>query len=150
MQLLDLYLPLSLGLWTRFVIAWVFKFNLPGNGILFTWYVIKQNFIRRTTRVMWNFVRFYSMLLFVLPREPTPHFLVNLTWDAVKGCWVSTCLGDPSEQLLGGQLLQYAAQKKWRPFFQNGRHFKLISSYLIIVFERNILSPCEWYHKKGN
>ena len=33
----------------------------------------------------------------VLPREPTPHFLVNLTWDAVKGCWVSTCLGDHSE-----------------------------------------------------
>ena len=43
---------------------------------------------------------------------------VNLTWNAVKGCLVSTCLGHSPEHFLGGQLCRYAARNKWRPFFK--------------------------------
>ena len=41
---------------------------------------------------------------------------VNLTWNAVKGCLVSTCLGHLPEHFLGGQPGRYAARNKWRPF----------------------------------
>ena len=56
----------------------------------------------------------------VIPREQKPIFGGFETRNAVKGCWVSTCLEHHSAQLLGGLPRNYAAEKKWRPFFQNG------------------------------
>ena len=90
-----------------------YGYNFGGTGV-FHFFTFMHSF----QKLLSNFGDLETLYI-TLPREPTPHFLVNLTWDAVKGCWVSTCLGDPSEQLLGGQLLQYAAQKKWRPFSTN-------------------------------
>ena len=39
----------------------------------------------------------------VIILECVSAFYINLTWDAVKGCVVSMCLRDLSEQPLGGQ-----------------------------------------------
>ena len=59
---------------------------------------------------------------------------VNLTWNAVKGWLVSTCLGHLPEHFLGGQLGRYAARNKWPPFKPYCDHISACIAQRAFVF----------------